>query len=97
MTNTERYKSLFPLKGIITQDIIDNANISSINNCIGSLTLKAALGDNIDLLDCSGGLWGNSYGSNHIKDGGFVRITTTDGVEMMGVNKPMEVTFIVID
>lgn len=85
---------LFPLKGYITQEIIDNSNVRDVYNCIGYNTLVQALGsENCEKYFSVMG-WGNTSGSQRTKEDVSVLITTVEEVDMMDVTEPMEVTFI---
>lgn len=84
---------VFPLKGFITQDIIDKSVLMDTTNCIGANTLKEALGENINLFDYIG--WAIHSGANSSKERGSVRITTVEGIDLMEVKRPQEVTFII--
>ena len=86
MTEQE-IKSLFPLKAMITQEIIDNARLYNTKRCIGALTLKSVVpDDSVDWGDLSGYIESDEYSR--------VWITTRGRVSMMDVIKPQEVTFI---
>lgn len=84
-------KNIFPLQGYITQEIINKANIYDVCSCIGALTLKEALGDNIRFFEKIS--WGNSSGNNTF-NGKPVSITTEEDIYFMGVTTPQKVTFI---
>ena len=84
------FEALFPLKAMVTQEIIDNANIMDTRNCIGALTLKSVLPKYTDSLE-----WGAISG-NIITDEGIVHISTFKLVDMMMVKEPQEVTFVLI-
>lgn len=43
----EQIKALFPLKARITKEIIRQSNIMVATNCIGALTLKSVLPDEL--------------------------------------------------
>lgn len=90
----EQFKLLFPLKGEITQEIIDSANIFDIANCIGALTLKSALGENLQLVE-SKSLWGSYTGFINLVDETKVSIGTIENTNFMNVTKPQLVTFII--
>lgn len=83
----------FPLEFEITQDIINNADVYDIDNCIGALSLKKALGfEHVT--------WAADTGSLHYNDKEnslcFVdTISTEEGINMMEVTEPQKVTFIV--
>lgn len=86
-------ENLFPLKGKITQEIIDKADTMDPSNCIGALTLGAALEGKITKED-SIISWGVYTGLNEI-NGQAVRLTTEEDIDMMDVIKPQKVTFII--
>lgn len=88
-------KHLFPLKGKITQDIIDNSNINDGNTCIGANTLRAALGDHLNLGSflCWGAIDGNILTSS----GEILDIDTEGSINFMQVTEPRDVTFIIIN
>lgn len=96
MTHLKQYKALFPLKGEITQEIINTANTFDYGNCIGALTLKAALGVDIELVDSVISIWGSRNGIQRI-EGIPVAVTTIGGINMMRVTEPQSVTFILTD
>lgn len=80
-------KTLFPLKGTITQQIIEGAKRTSPEFCVGALTLKAALAGKADLDSIK---WINTIGF-YDRD---IVITTQEQVKMITVREPQEVTFI---
>ncbi len=84
---------VFPLKGFITQEIIDKSNVNDTSNCIGTNTLKEALGENTNLFDYIG--WARHSGANSSIEKGSIRITTVEGIDLMEVKRPQEVTFII--
>lgn len=90
--NKEEFELLFPLEAEITQDIIDQADITYLRKCIGALTLKKILKDHIPeyLLDTI--FWYDTLGG--IFEIG-VDITTSTKIEMMEVREPTKVTFII--
>ena len=93
----EQILALFPLKGEVTQEILDNADIHDTGNCRGAQALKAALGDNLQYFD-EHNMWGTTYGRVYLKDGNTFRLTTEEGYEFMhGITAPCIVTFIVSD
>lgn len=91
MTKIEQFKALFPLKGRVTQEIIDEADIDDWQNCVGALTLSEALGENIQLVDKIN--WGNDRGFPKV-DKETVILTTKEKYNMMGITKPVDVEFI---
>lgn len=94
MTNLEKYISLFPLQGELTQEIIEKAHPYNTRECQGALTLKAALGENISLL-ANGDCWGSNQGVQSIKEGGEVRLTTMENLCFPHAKTPQKVTFII--
>ena len=82
----EEFKKLFPLKGKLTQEIIDNADINSILRCRGARAIKEAL--NSDNFDIS---WGRVDGFIN-----YYPVTTIERIDFMKQETPMEVTFILI-
>jgi uncharacterized protein (DUF1919 family) len=94
MTVNEKFRSLFPLKGMITQEIIDNSDRYCSNNCVGALTLKAALGENFELICVNVGLWIDVTGYVLTKDNYTTRLKTLEEIPMMKVLEPQEVTFV---
>lgn len=91
----EDFISLFPLEGRITEDIIKNSDVNDSYNCIGTNTLKAALGEKV-VRELHPSMWGNSIGSICSRDYSWeVNITTKESVFMMAVSQPQDVTFIV--
>ena len=80
-------RTLFPLKATITQEIIDNAKLHNRFKCIGALTLKSVIPE-------GNPSWGNTIGSIGVSGGERIVLTTEEGIEMMCVKQPREVTFI---
>lgn len=92
--NIEEIKRLFPLEGEVTQDIIDSANVWNSLNCIGTKTLRQAIGE--DKLKGFGIVWGVRDGTVYINgEGGYMKfcVTTENGVNMMDVIEPIKVIF----
>lgn len=87
----EEIKALFPLKAMITQDIIDNSDVNDCTDCIGANTLKSVLPEELKKYAqwCITYEWGK-YGTDEL-----ICITTIEGVDMMKITEPMEVTFII--
>lgn len=83
-------KKLFPRKVMITQDIIDEANNISCINCIGAKTLFSIFDDKETYYLAS---WGSVNGTLYTASKNY-KITTEEGINMMEVKKPMEVTLI---
>ncbi len=93
--NTEQIKALFPLKAMVTQEILDSAIVLSSSRCYGALTLKSVLPDelknSISWFDKEGLL------SNSLEEQDFY-ITTQEGVEFLSGDKIVrEVTFILVE
>ena len=87
-------EQIFPLKGFITQEIIDKSYTYDTYNCIGTNTLREALGEDVKLFYGLG--WGRTVGCNyHIREGG-VCIGTVEDIDFMRVQSPQEVTFIIL-
>lgn len=84
--------NLFPLKGEITQEIINKANVKNPYACIGALTLKAAL-DKAGVNSNVSWAHHSSY-STTIEGQSLGIITTEQGINMVKVTTPQEVTFI---
>lgn len=86
----------FPLTGVITEEIIATANVKNIFDCIGAKTLQAAM----NKIGISGkARWGAADSCSTEIDGKAVaehgyKITTEEGIDMMMVTHPQEVTFI---
>lgn len=85
-------KAMFPLKAMVTQEIIDSARIFSTSQCIGAKTLRSVLPDELKnhvswAVTDSDGTFGNL---------GF-NVTTIEGFDMMNIKEPCEVTFILRD
>lgn len=101
MTKMEQFLSLFPLKGEITQEILDKTTIDTRTDskrCPGALTFTAALGENIKLLD-GPVKWLVKYayfGENRIDKECIPGITTLEGIRFTLVDKPQTVTFIIV-
>lgn len=83
---------LFPLKGYISQEIIDASDPQDIQRCQGARTLKAALPEEFEGL----AMWAYSAGSIHI-DGYYLGVTTKEVVDFPSVKKPKKVTFILVE
>lgn len=101
MTTKQKYESLFPLKGYITQEIIDSAEVTHPGKCIGAMALRNALGENINLIHKKwrDNIWGYKNGQQIISvpegaDFDSVRLGTIEGIDLTEVRTPMEVTFI---
>jgi len=87
--------SIFPLKGQVTRKIIIDAHVFNPLSCIGALTLKAALGDNVNLFKLL--VWGSDISYNSLLDGTSVIIRSKtesgDSICMMNIKKPTTVYF----
>ncbi len=92
--NTEQIKALFPLKAMVTQEIIDEADMLSSSHCYGALTLKSVLPDELKEDVC----WFNREGllSDSTEEQDF-RITTEEDVAFLYTKEPQEVTFIFVE
>lgn len=88
-------KDLFPLEGKITQDIIDKADRWDPRKCVGALTLEAALFTRLKKEDFTIS-WATIIGHPMIL-GECQTITTKEGIDMMEINKPQKITFIIED
>ena len=91
--NREEFISLFPLKAEITKNIIDEADIDNVKNCIGALTLKSMI-PNIEEITKYWG-WGTTQGTQKLLDGSYITLTTTKNIDMMGVKRPRKAVFII--
>lgn len=97
MKKMEQFKALFPLEGMITQEIIDKGknDVSNPERCIGALTFQAALGENVNLFDkMPRWMVRASSWVNEIDNHSAPMITTTEGINFMHVRHPQAVTFI---
>lgn len=95
-TLAEIYAGYFPIKRNVTKTILKKAVIVDPKNCIGALTLKAALGEKLKLTDLlSESIWGDRYGTFEFTDGSTLNITTEGRMGMMDIKTPTTVTFIV--
>ncbi len=92
MTN-KNFEALFPLKGRITKDIINKADVMDIRGCRGARTLKAALGPKSKNKDI---IWGTNDGYATIGKVRY-RIGTKEGIDFMNQNREKNVTFIILD
>lgn len=84
-------RELFPLTVLITQQVINNADIHSRNLCIGARALRAAI-KNVTKKLPTHVKWGNSLGQWH-----DIYLTSVDEndkpMKMMSLRKPTTVTF----
>lgn len=87
--NSETIKSLFPLKAKVTQEIIKKANISISSNCIGALTLKSVLPEDLHR-HIHWGCWNGVYCDLL----NYIEITTENGADFMDMTKETDVVFI---
>lgn len=90
--------SLFPLKGQLTQEILDKANIHDINKCNGALTLKAALPEGMQDYVTWGVYTGVVYTNKKKQDtiGSHAVISTLEDLDFMDATTPQEVTFVLV-
>jgi hypothetical protein len=89
-------RALFPLKGKITKEIIEKSDVKSIFKCIGANTLRAALGDNINLLlEGKPISWGRTTGSVHFDDFS-IAIGNEGDIDLMEVRNELEVVFTIL-
>lgn len=88
--NTEQIKALFPLKAMVTQEIIDSAKLMNPLKCIGALTLKSVFPEELKELVS----WGVTDTGDTLKNWGLI-VTTEEGFDFMEIKNPCEVTFIV--
>lgn len=87
---------MFPLKGIITEEIIAKADVRNIHACIGALTLQAAfnrsgingIGRWAAYTSCSSAIEGVEIAKHGYE------ITTEEHIDFMQVTHPQEVMFI---
>lgn len=102
-TDVLHFKSLFPLNGIVTQDIIDTADIDDIHNCIGAKTLKLALPKKFHKYI----VWGSSFSFINLGDKRFtfnddenftwvqsLNADTETPLNLIDVTEPIEVNFV---
>ena len=101
MNTTEQYTSLFPMKVMVTQDIIDkgSVNLRNSSKCIGALTLLKGLGHNKKLLEDGCGMWGTSVGYQYLTNGSEFKVgafVKEEPIDLMGTTEPIEVEFRVL-
>ena|SRR5688572_1691033 len=91
--NAEQFKVLFPLEGQVTQDILSNARLLNPWECIGALTLKAALGEEVvsKIQDIS---WRNWDGCVRLGND-YINIGTQENIPVIDIKQPQELTFII--
>lgn len=99
--NFKEFKALFPIKGKITKEILESSNILDIFSCVGAKTLQEALG--VKEVEGHPIGWGvtdggplkkldEGNGHGHVD---FKYVVGTKGdINMMRVDGPMDVTFI---
>lgn len=105
----EEIIALFPLKAQISEETLEQANRYDVLDCVGYRTLKSALpemSNDIAWGTVKGSLYITSkdeFRKEQIRDtedGVYskhvVYIGTIEGINMIDVRKPMEVTFIVV-
>lgn len=89
---TQDLRGLFPVTVEITQKMIDEADIFKSQRCIGALALKSAMPS-------------NTWVSWAIRDGhvailgenkGLLKVTTRTNTDMMKIDKPTTISFILI-
>lgn len=85
----EQIVALFPLKARITKEIIESAKVFNARNCIGALTLKSVLPDELK----GSASWGSRSSCSTFERFGLI-VTTEEGIDMMEVKNPRNVTFI---
>lgn len=93
-TKIELFLACFPLKGILTEEILNTARAHDPLHCRGAVTLRNALGnDNLNLTDDNIVIWGRTYGLAYV--GGLtIVITTVEKLDFMDANTQSTVTFI---
>jgi hypothetical protein len=88
-------KALFPLKGRVTEEIIKNSDPIDWEDCPGANTFREAIGDKLPQGYCI--KWTNTNGAicreGTRYDVGII-VTTVEGVGMLHVKEPQDVTFI---
>lgn len=94
MTNYDKFISLFPLEGEVTEAILKKGNVDDTGKCYGALTLKKALGRNFKLIEDPNCIWGNDFGQVKV-DGATITITTRYKLGFMNLTKPRKVVFII--
>lgn len=87
----EEIKALFPLKGQLTQSVLDKSKIVDIFNCNGALTLQEATGKPFGYKI----YWGIKRGFIESQEN-TIQIGTEEDIDFMDARKPQEVTFILI-
>lgn len=86
--------ALFPLKGKVTKEIIEVANITDPFSCRGARTLRTALENAGVVINKDGGdyvLWARHSGIIQIN--GENLNVYSEGVDLMSVLEPMDINF----
>lgn len=88
----EEIIAIFPKKVLITQEIIDEGqpNRNNVFKCIGALTLSSLLPEELHKYT----IWGSNSGTVLIEGGDHVQVEAIEGVNMMMIDRPIEVTLI---
>lgn len=89
----KQFLALFPLKGQLTEQIINNADVYNTDDCRGARTLTAALGDNISLI-YGKVKWGDTFGGCTV-DGANIFLSTEMNTNFMEAKEPQTVIFVV--
>lgn len=97
----QKLLDLFPLKGTVTKDIIENSDVYKSSNCIGVWTLKAALSNNLQPFEDVEFLWGSYSGGVFKKESSnngktiFISSYAESGesLDMMKIERPTTVIF----
>ncbi len=88
----EELKALFPLEVVISQELLDNAELFSILNCNGARALKEALeAKGASNAVSWGDTWGSIYEGSEIGHGDYINVHAP--VNMMLVKEPTTMTF----
>ena len=96
MSTSNKYLSLFPMEVEVTEEMIEEGtkHLEDCRKCIGALTLRKGLGDNISLL--SDDLTWGTYGSYNMSGSMLIVISSHDSdgkeVNMMEVTEPCTIT-----
>jgi hypothetical protein len=88
--------ALFPIKVKVTKEMIDEANVNNIYNCIGAKALKAAI-PNIAKNKRFEIIWGTSNGYVLLADSDKIvglEIENKEGINLMRIKKPKTITLI---
>lgn len=89
-----KVEDLFPLKGEVTQEIIDTAGKYSIIDCIGAKTLRIAVESRINIELRGYDLTWGSHSGSIVHEHSLFNIGTLEDVNMMRITEPQTVTFI---